>query len=113
VRALTYAARGFGIPWESELPSGSKRRAARLATGKHAELVALLRSAVPDILDGDLQLEVTLRIAEIARSHLGDAALAKEYYARTLELRSDDRRALVALESLYEETSDHALCWRW
>ena len=78
------------------------------ATGKHAELVELLRAAVGDIVDGDLQLEVTLRIAEIARSPLGETALAKEYYAKALDLRGDDRRALVALESLYEETGDHA-----
>ena len=31
-------------------------------------------------------------------------ALAKQYYVKALELRGDDRRALVALESLYEET---------
>jgi tetratricopeptide (TPR) repeat protein len=62
---------------------------------------------VADILDGDLQLEVTLRIAEIARTRLGDPAMAQQHYVRALQLRSDDRRALVALESLYEETGDH------
>ncbi|HEY8038469.1 MAG TPA: tetratricopeptide repeat protein [Polyangiaceae bacterium] len=108
--ALAYAARGLReAVAEPELPKWIER-AERLAaaTGKHAELVALLRSVVDEILDGDLQLEVTLRIAEVARARLGDAALAKEYYARALELRGDDRRALVALESLYGETGDHA-----
>ncbi len=110
VRALSYASRGFReAVADLELRSWIER-VERLAalTGKHAELVELLRSAVPDIVDGDLQLEVTLRIAEIARSPLGDAGLAKDYYAKALELRGDDRRALVALESLYEETGDHA-----
>ena len=32
----------------------------------------------------------------------------QEYYVKALELRGDDRRALVALESLYEETGDNA-----
>ena len=94
---------------EPELPKWIER-AERLAaaTGRHAELVELLRSVVGEILDGDLQLEVTLRIAEIARTRLGDPALAQQHYARALELRGDDRRALEALESLYEETGDHA-----
>jgi len=109
-RALSYAARGLresvGDP---DLPAWIER-AERLAsaTGKHADLVVLLRSAVPEILDGEVQLEVTLRIAEIARSRLGDQNLAKEYYVRVLDLRGEDQRALVALEVLYEELSDNA-----
>lgn len=108
-RALSYAARGLReAVADPELP-GWIERAERLAslTGKHAELVSLLRGAVVEILDGDVQLEVTLRIAEIARARLGDRALAKEYYVRALDLHGDDRRALVALEVLYEETEDY------
>jgi tetratricopeptide (TPR) repeat protein len=109
-RALSYAARGLReAVGDPELPAWIER-AERLATvtGKHAELVELLRGAVGDILDGDVQLDVTLRIAEIARAPLGNAALAKEYFVRALDLRGDDRRALVALESLYAELEDHA-----
>lgn len=109
-RALGYAARGLReAVAEPELRAWIDR-AERLAsvTQQHAQLVDLLRSAVGDILDGDLQLEVTLRIAEVARTRLGDPALARQYYTRALDLRGDDRRALVALESLYEETADHA-----
>lgn len=109
VRALSYAARGLRESVsDPELPKWIER-AERLAasTGRHAELVELLRSAVGEIVDGELQLEVTLRIAEIARSPLGNTELAKDYYAKALDLRGDDRRALVALESLYEETGDH------
>ncbi len=108
-RALSYAARGLReAVADPELRQWIERveRLARV-TGKHAELVELLRAAVGDIVDGDLQLEVTLRIAEIARSPLGQTDLAKEYYAKALDLRGDDPRALVALESLYEETGDH------
>jgi golgin subfamily B member 1 len=108
-RAMSYAARGLReAVSDPDLPKWIER-VERLAsvTGKHAEHVELLRSAVGDIGDGDAQLEVTLRIAEIGRSSLGDNALAKEYYAKALELRGDDRRALIALESLYEETGDH------
>jgi tetratricopeptide (TPR) repeat protein len=106
--ALSYTARGLReAASEPELPQWIER-AERLAaaSGRHAELTELLRSVVGEILDGDLQLAVLLRIAEIARSRLGDAALAREYYAKALELRGDDRRALVALESLYEDTGD-------
>jgi tetratricopeptide (TPR) repeat protein len=109
VRALSYAARGLReAVAEPELPRWIER-AERLAsaTGRHEELVELLRSVVAEILDGDLQLEVTLRIADVGRERLGDRALAKQYYVRALDLRGDDRRALVALESLYEEMGDH------
>ncbi len=108
--ALSYAARGLReAVAEPELPRWIER-AERLAasTGKHSELVELLRSVVGDILDGELQLAVTLRIADIARTRMGDAALAKTYYTRALDVQSDDPRALVALESLFEETGDYA-----
>ncbi|MGA7119271.1 MAG: tetratricopeptide repeat protein [Polyangiaceae bacterium] len=109
VLAFSFAARGLREACaEPQLPKWIER-AERLAaaTGKHAELSKLFQSVVEDILDGELQLEVTLRIADTARSRLGDSALAKEYYARALDLRSDDRHALTALESLYEETRDY------
>jgi len=109
-RAFSYAARGLReAVADPELPAWIERVERLTAlTGKHADLVSLLREAVVEILDGDVQLAVMLRIAEIARSPLGDRALAKEYYVRALDLRGDDRRALVALEGLYEETGDHA-----
>jgi tetratricopeptide (TPR) repeat protein len=110
VLAFSYTARGLReAVAEPELPKWIER-AERLAaaTGKYSDLASLLRSVVDEILDGELQLVVTLRIADMARARLGDSAVAKQYYARALDLRSDDRRALVALESLYEETADHA-----
>ncbi len=106
--ALAYAARGLRESVaEPDLPRWIERvERLAAATGKYSELVDLLRAGVGEILDGDLQLEVTLRIADVARSRLGDAALAREYYAKALELRADERRALVALESLYEEAGE-------
>jgi tetratricopeptide (TPR) repeat protein len=109
-RAFSYVARGLReAVAEPDLPRWIEH-AERLASasGKHVELVGLLRSAVDEMVDGDLQLEVVLRIADVSRSRLGETALAKEYYARALDLRGDDGRALEALESLYEETEDFA-----
>src|SRR5690606_3491311 len=37
-----------------------------------------------------------------------DRDLAREHYQKALEVRSDDRRALGALESLYDEAGDAA-----
>src|SRR5580658_6712656 len=109
-RAFSFVARGLReAVAEPDLPRWIEH-AERLASasGKHVELVGLLRLAVDEMVDGDLQLEVVLRIAEVSRSRLGETALAKQYYARALDLRGDDARALEALESLYEETQDFA-----
>jgi tetratricopeptide (TPR) repeat protein len=107
--AFSYAANGLReAVAEPDLPQWVER-AERLASeiGKYADLVDLLRSVVGEILDEELQLEITLRIADIARSQLSDLSLAKTYYVKALDIRSDDRRALVALESLYQETGSH------
>jgi tetratricopeptide (TPR) repeat protein len=108
--ALGYAARGLReAAAEPELPRWIER-VERLAasTNRYAELVELLRAGVGEILDGDLQLEVTLRIADVARNRLDDVALAREYYVKALELKAEERRALVALESLHEGMGDNA-----
>lgn len=109
-RAFSYAARGLrDAVAEPELPAWIDR-VERLAarSDKYAELVQLLRSAVDEIADANLELEVTLRIADLARQRLADPGLAKQYYVHALELRGDERRALVALESLYEEVGEHS-----
>jgi len=87
-------------PWFAHL----ERLAA--ATGKQAEYVKLLCEVVPEIFDGDVQLAVTLKIADLARHQLADRELAREYYKKALEQKVDDKKALGALESLYEETGD-------
>jgi golgin subfamily B member 1 len=87
-------------PWFEHL----ERLAA--ATGKQAEYVKLLCEVVPEIFDGEVQLSVTLKIADLARHQLADRELAREYYKKALEQQADDKKALGALESLYEETGD-------
>ncbi len=69
----------------------------------HAEQVALLREIAPEVLDGDVQLEIYHKIAAGARERLKEPLLAQEYYEKALELKPDDRPSLVALESLFEE----------
>ncbi len=76
------------------------------AVDRRREQVVLLSGVVGDIFDGDVQLGVVLKVAELARYQLGDRATAREYYRRALELRADEPRALAALESLYEELDD-------
>ncbi len=76
------------------------------ATDQQARYVKLLCEVVPEIFDGEVQLAVTLKIADLARHQLADRDLAREYYQKALELRADDRQALSALESLYEEAGD-------
>lgn len=107
-RAFAYAERGVRqavghselMPWLDRLE--------RLAgqTGRQAEYVKLLCEVAPSIFDGELQLEVTLKIADLARHKLADRELAREYYRKALELRPDERKALSALEALYEESGD-------
>jgi tetratricopeptide (TPR) repeat protein len=108
-RAFSYVARGLReAVADPDLPRWIEHaEGLAAASGKYVELVGLLRSAVDDMVDGDLQLEVVLRIADVSRSRLGETSLAKEYYSRALDLRGDDARALSALESLYEETQDY------
>jgi tetratricopeptide (TPR) repeat protein len=88
------------VPWFTHL----ERLAS--ATSRQAEYVKLLCDVVPEIFDGDVQLLVTLKIADLARHQLADRELARTYYKKALELRGEDKQALTALESLYEEGGD-------
>lgn len=107
-RAFSYAERALRwsvgradmLPWFERL----ERLAAQ--TGRQGDYVKLLCEVVPSIFDGDVQLEVTLKIAALARHQLADRELSREYYKRALELRADEPKALQALESLYEESGD-------
>ena len=108
-KAFAYAARALREAAADPAMSAWVARAERLAerTGGYADLAALFRDVTPEVADEEQQVALTLRIAEIARTRLADAALAKEYYRKALELRADDTRALVALEQLYEEAAEH------
>lgn len=108
-RAFAYASRALKeAVSEPELPKWIETTE-RLAgmTGAWQELVDLYRGIVADVADGEVQVELTLKIADLARARLNDAALAKSSYVRALELSAEETRALTALESLYEESGDH------
>src|SRR5262249_38064253 len=107
-RAFAYAVRGVreaaGQP-EITGGRGHDERPA-LATRRYEGPVMLEREVLPNILDEEVQLSTSLRIGELARTKLGDRDLARSYYQKALDLRGDDRRALSALESLYEDSQD-------
>ena len=102
-RAFAYASRALReSAGEPEFPQWLER-AERLAErdhGAYADLVELLRAVVARILDEDLQLDVTRKIAELAQTKLDDAAArAQRTTSRALEIEGDDTRALAALET--------------
>jgi tetratricopeptide (TPR) repeat protein len=107
-RAFGYALRGL------ELAAGEPEvqtwidTVERLAetTGRWKEACALYQKVVENILDGDVQQTVRLRVGELARQKLGDGALAIAEYRKALDARGDDRRAMIALEELYAESGD-------
>lgn len=107
-RAFGYALRGVqeaaGEPEVSEWIDTVERLGE--ATGRWGEVCQLFQRIAPDILDGDVQQSVRLRVGELARTKLGDRALAVDEYKKALDARADDRRAMIALEELYEEAKD-------
>ncbi|MCL2779704.1 MAG: tetratricopeptide repeat protein [Polyangiaceae bacterium] len=108
-RAFAYAARGLReAAGEPSMLGAWIERINRLAekTGNAKGLVEVLCDVVNHVVDEEEQVDLYLRIADLARTKLGGAALAKEHYRHALEVRGDDARALVALEELYEEASE-------
>jgi tetratricopeptide (TPR) repeat protein len=108
-KAFAYAAKALRESAGDPAVSAWVERAERLTerTASHADLVQLYRDVVTEVLDEDEQVALTLRIAELARTKLADASLAKQYFKRALELRPDEARALVALEQLHEGAAEH------
>jgi tetratricopeptide (TPR) repeat protein len=109
-RAFAYASRALReAASEPELAQWAERTE-RLAerAGKMREYVDLLKSVLPDVLDEQAQLDLTIRVAELALTKLDDAALAREFYVKALAIRAEDARALTALEELYEKAGDWA-----
>jgi len=110
VKALEYTSRGLReAVADSKFPEWLAR-AERLAakTARYAEFVDLLKQIVPDVTAEDQQLDVTLKVASLARTELADREVALEFYRKALDIRPDDRRALEALASLYEELNQAA-----
>jgi tetratricopeptide (TPR) repeat protein len=109
-RAFDYTSRGLAeAVSDPDFPSWLSR-AERLAekTQRYRDFVDLLRRIAPDVTAEEQQLDVTLKVASLARTELKDRDLALEFYRKALEIRPDDRRALEALASLYEELKDAA-----
>ncbi|PKN48174.1 MAG: hypothetical protein CVU59_00100 [Deltaproteobacteria bacterium HGW-Deltaproteobacteria-17] len=73
---------------------------------KWAELVAMYKENVDEILDTDLQEKVFLIIADVSRDELKNLDLARIYYQKVLEQRPDSMHALDALEYVYKEMAD-------
>jgi tetratricopeptide (TPR) repeat protein len=109
-KAFDYTARGLRDAAAEPDFAEWLGRAERLAekTERFREFVDLLKEIVPDIASEDQQLDVTLKVATIARDRLGDQPMALEFFRKSLEIRRDDRRALEALESLYSDVGDAA-----
>lgn len=107
-RAYEYARRAFKEAAGDDSVGRQRETLERLtaATGRWAETVDLYRESAPDVLDGDVQLEIYLRVGELARERLDKPELAVEFYQKALETRPDERRAMIALESLYEAQDD-------
>lgn len=107
-RAFRYALRGL------ELAAGETEVSSWIATverlgettGRWKEVFDSYQAIVDQILDGDVQQSLRLRMGELARRKLEDRALAVTEYKKALDARSGDRGALVALEELYEEAND-------
>ena len=114
-KAFGYTSRGLKESAAEPAIDAWIARAERLAASGEAspvgpsDLVALYRNVAPDVLDEDKQVQLVLRIAELARTKLADAALAKESYRRVLDLRAEETRALEPLEELHEEAGEHEL----
>jgi tetratricopeptide (TPR) repeat protein len=108
VRAFSYACRAVreAVSDPSLESWFSRLEALASNTGKYAELVEVLASVSEEIFDEEIQRQTRLRIAELARVQLSNRELARDWYLKVLDLRPDDRVALTALESLYEEMND-------
>lgn len=107
-RAYEYARRAFKEAAGDESIGKQRDTVERLtaATSRWEDTAKLYQEVAPDILDGDVQLEILLRIGELARERLEKPELAIEHYKKALESRPDEQRALVALEALYDQQAD-------
>ena len=107
-RAFRYALRGLELAaGESEVSSWIET-VERLGetTLRWKEVFDSYQAIVDQILDGDVQQSLRLRMGELARRKLEDRALAVTEYKKALDARGGDRGALVALEELYGEAND-------
>ena len=78
------------------------------ASGRHADLVAVLGGVAPQLADGDLRRDAFVRIANVALDALNDRGVARANFEKALEVQPDFLPALDALESLHEATQSWA-----
>ena len=89
----------------ADLLADLERQAA--AADEHAQYASLLEEIAPDIMDGELQVEVLMRAASVARARLADRERARRLFGRVLDVLPDHRPALDALEDLHIEAEDY------
>ncbi len=77
------------------------------ATSRREEQVGTLQKIVGELFDAEEQLSIQRRIAELLRSELGDPRGAIAAYQKALDIVSDDRASLSALEVLHTQQGDH------
>lgn len=114
-RAFGLAARGLELAAPTDDVRAWLERVERLAaaTSSFGELIELLRKIEPEIVDGDARLDVTLRIADLARERMtadepaSGREVARAYYVKALDLRGDEPRALESLEQIYEDEKNY------
>ncbi|MCB9573169.1 MAG: tetratricopeptide repeat protein, partial [Kofleriaceae bacterium] len=111
--ALATAVRAFEVAVAEPELTDVLADVERLATdlGREDELIDIYRRIAPDVLDGEIQRTLYLDVADLARAVRHDVGLAREHYQKVLDAQPDDRRALLALESIYRETGEHARLW--
>ncbi len=68
----------------------------------NARLVELYREVSPDIIDMELQIQCSLRVAEIAHLELEDTELARDYFVKVLDIDGENLMAMDSLEKIYE-----------
>jgi tetratricopeptide (TPR) repeat protein len=99
--ALSHAA---AEPELAQVIAETERLAGEL--GRAADLIDAYRAVAPNVLDAAIQRRLYLDVADLSRAVRKDLPLAGEYYQKVLDGQPDDRRALVALESIYRDTND-------
>jgi len=108
--AGAFAAQLLALPYAATEPelgqvlAETERLAGEL--GREADLIDAYRAIAPNVLDAELQRRLYLDVADLSRAVRKDLPLAGEYYQKVLDSQPDDRRALVALESIYRDTND-------
>jgi len=99
--ALSHAA---AEPELAQVIAETERLAGEL--GREADLIDAYRTVAPNVLDAEIQRRLYLDVADLSRAVRKDLPLAGEYYQKVLDSQPDDRRALVALESIYRDIND-------